>query len=54
MTPEEYEHLVAEVLRCKCWDAHVTPYVRDYGLDMIAQFSGPRRRDATITAQTPL
>jgi hypothetical protein len=42
MTPEEYEHLVAEVLRSEGWDAHVTPYVRDYGLDVIAKRDGRR------------
>ena len=42
MTPEEYEHLVAEVLRSEGWDAHVTPYVRDYGLDVIAERDGRR------------
>jgi hypothetical protein len=42
MTPEEYEHLVAEVLRSEGWVAHVTPYVRDYGLDVIAERDGRR------------
>ncbi len=42
MTPEEYEYLVAEVLRSEGWDAHVTPYVRDYGLDVIAERDGRR------------
>ena len=42
MTPEEYEHLVAEVLRSEGWDAHVTPYVRDYGLDVVAERDGRR------------
>jgi hypothetical protein len=42
MTPEEYEHHVAAVLRAEGWDAQVTPVGRDLGLDVIAKF-GDRR-----------
>jgi hypothetical protein len=36
MTPEEYEHLVADVLRREGWDAQVTPYTGDFGVDVVA------------------
>jgi len=42
MDPEEYEHLVAQVLREEGWDARVTPPRRDFGLDIIAERSGTR------------
>lgn len=42
MLPEEYEHLVAQVLRDEGWDAHVTPYQRDFGVDVIAERDGLR------------
>lgn len=37
MTPEAYEHHVAAILRAEGWRAEVTPYVRDFGLDVIAE-----------------
>ena len=42
MLPEEYEHLVAHILRAEGWDAHVTPYQRDFGVDVIAEREGTR------------
>jgi restriction system protein len=42
MTPDEYEHLVASVLRGEGWDAKVTPAIRDFGLDVIAERDGVR------------
>jgi hypothetical protein len=42
MTPDEYEHLVASVLRREGWDATVTPSVRDMGLDVVAERGGVR------------
>jgi Restriction endonuclease len=42
MTPEEYEHHVAQRLRGEGWDARVTPYVRDFGIDVIAERDGIR------------
>jgi len=42
MTPEEYEHLVAHVLRAEGWDAHVTPYTHDFGVDVIAERADTR------------
>jgi hypothetical protein len=42
MTPEEYEHLVAQVLRDEGWDARVTPHQRDFGVDIIAERAGVR------------
>ena len=40
MTPDEYEHLVASVLRREGWDTTVTPSVRDMGLDVVAERGG--------------
>lgn len=37
MTPEAYEHHVSAILRAEGWRAEVTPYVRDFGLDVIAE-----------------
>jgi Restriction endonuclease len=42
MTPDEYEHLVALMLRREGWDATVTPSVRDMGLDVVAERGGVR------------
>src|SRR5439155_5449361 len=42
MTPEEYEHLVADMLRTDGWKAEVTPYVHDFGVDVIAERDGTR------------
>jgi restriction system protein len=42
MTPDEYEGLVAAVLRREGWDATVTPSVRDMGLDVLAERGGVR------------
>lgn len=42
MTPEEYEHHVAEVLRAEGWSASVTPYTHDFGVDVIAERDGRR------------
>jgi hypothetical protein len=40
MTPEEYEHCVAEVLRGEGWDARVTQHQRDFGIDIVAERDG--------------
>jgi hypothetical protein len=37
MTPTEYEHHVATMLRAEGWDAHVTPPSRDFGLDIVGE-----------------
>jgi hypothetical protein len=42
VTPDEYEHLVAAVLRGEGWQATVTPSVHDFGLDVIAERGGVR------------
>ena len=42
VTPDEYEHHVAEVLRADGWSATVTPYVGDHGIDVIAERDGRR------------
>ncbi len=42
MKPEEYESCVAEMLRAEGWRARVTPYVHDFGIDIIAE-RGKRR-----------
>src|SRR4051812_39769657 len=42
MTPEEYEHHVAAVLRAEGWTTQVTPYVRDGGVDIVAKRHGAR------------
>src|SRR3712207_117232 len=42
MTPEEYEHHVAALLRSEGWSAQVTAYSRDKGLDVIAVRGGRR------------
>lgn len=42
MTPDEYEELVAAVLRDEGWKATVTPSGRDHGLDVIAERDGMR------------
>jgi restriction endonuclease len=42
MDPEDYEHLVAHLLTEEGWEAHVTPYRRDFGLDVIAERRGIR------------
>lgn len=43
MTPEEYEHHVAEVLRSEGWAATVTSYAGDEGIDIIAERDGVRQ-----------
>lgn len=42
MTPDEYEHLVAAMLRQEGWEAKVTPSGADHGLDVIAERAGAR------------
>ncbi|MGI8686001.1 MAG: restriction endonuclease [Acidimicrobiales bacterium] len=42
MTPTEYEHLVASILRAEGWKATVTPPAGDHGLDVIAERSSER------------
>jgi restriction system protein len=42
VTPDEYEHHVAELLRADGWSATVTPYVGDHGIDVIAERNGRR------------
>lgn len=42
MTPDEYEQLVAAILRQEGWKATVTPSGGDHGLDVIAEKSGIR------------
>jgi restriction endonuclease len=42
MTPEEYEDLAAQMLRAEGWDARVTPYTHDFGVDVIAERAGTR------------
>ncbi|MEW6581913.1 MAG: restriction endonuclease [Actinomycetota bacterium] len=42
MTPEQYEHHVAQTLRDEGWAARVTPHVRDFGVDIVAT-KGDRR-----------
>lgn len=42
MTPEEYEHHVADILRSEGWTVHVTSYGRDFGIDVIAERDGRR------------
>jgi restriction system protein len=42
MSPEDYERFVAELLRGEGWNASATPYMRDYGLDIIAERDGKR------------
>jgi hypothetical protein len=42
VTPEEYEHHVADVLRAEGWTTQVTSYTGDKGLDIIAQREGER------------
>jgi len=42
MTPEEYEHHVAALLRSEGWSAQVTTYSGDKGLDVIAVRDGRR------------
>jgi len=42
MDPEEYEHHIAQVLTKEGWDAHVTPYQRDFGVDVVAERAGIR------------
>jgi restriction system protein len=37
VTPEEYEHHVAGVLRREGWEARVTPHQRDHGVDIVAE-----------------
>jgi hypothetical protein len=40
MTPEDYEHCVAQVLRGEGWDARVTQHQRDFGVDIVAKRDG--------------
>jgi restriction system protein len=42
ITPDEYEHLVASMLRGEGWEATVTPASHDFGLDVIAVRAGIR------------
>lgn len=42
MTPTEYEHHVAGVLKAEGWDATVTPPRRDFGLDIVGEREGQR------------
>ena len=42
MTPEEYEHHVANLLRREGWEAIVTPHQRDHGVDIVAERGGER------------
>jgi restriction system protein len=42
MRPEQYEHHIARILRAEGWDAEVTPYQRDFGVDIIAERDGVR------------
>jgi Restriction endonuclease len=42
MLPEEYEHLVAQILRDEGWAADVTRYQRDFGVDVVAERDGTR------------
>ena len=42
MTPTEYEHHVAGILRAEGWAARVTPTSRDFGLDVICEQPGRR------------
>lgn len=42
MTPTEYEHHVANLLRAEGWDARVTPPRRDFGLDIVGGRPGRR------------
>lgn len=42
VTPEDYEHFVADVLRNEGWDARVTPHKRDFGIDILAERGGTR------------
>lgn len=42
MTPEAYEHHVANRLRSEGWDANVTPHRRDHGVDIVAERGGER------------
>jgi restriction system protein len=42
LTPDEYEQLVASVLRDEGWSVAVTPTVHDLGLDVIAERDGMR------------
>ena len=42
MTPEEFEHHVAGVLRNEGWSTQVSRYTHDYGLDIVAERTGIR------------
>jgi restriction system protein len=42
MLPEDYERYVAELLRADGWDVTLTPYMRDFGIDVIAERDGVR------------
>lgn len=42
MTPTDYEHHVASILRLKGWVARVTPPSGDFGLDVICEQPGRR------------
>lgn len=42
VTPTEYEHHVAGVLKAEGWDATVTPPRRDFGLDIVGEREGQR------------
>lgn len=42
MTPEDYEHHVANLLRSEGWEASVTPHQRDHGVDIVAERGGER------------
>jgi restriction system protein len=42
MTPQEFEHFCAQVLREAKWDARVTQYSCDQGVDIVAEKRGLR------------
>jgi restriction system protein len=44
LTPEQFEHFVAELLRCMGYYARVTPHKGDGGVDIIAHKSLTRNR----------
>ncbi len=49
MTPDEYEHHIGALLRADGWEATVTPYVGDHGIDVIAERD---RRRLGVQAKT--
>jgi hypothetical protein len=42
MLPEDYERHVADLLRGEGWEVTLTPYMRDFGIDVIAERDGVR------------